>query len=274
MEQCHERAFHLCCVQKEQILPLIEGMISDEVARLGSLTKNKALQFRPWLRTSFVSAVEMLGGWYGDDLAASPVGHEFGLERELALPSPILNDPYFEIWLDKVDDFYVRLVATLFHAKWAGKTMTAGRWWRRFFKQSVVDPGKALEIAGLLTVQFRDEIRVVPDPRSIAEAVEIGHSEEMHRLRQKIFEWIDCMEKDKIDLGSHVRREIKQASEELRRLKRYREFSESPLIFGTKLLLDWVPGVSQAIKGLDVVSWAYERRLKRQQSLGCLQVTQ
>jgi hypothetical protein len=81
----------------------------------------------------------------------------------------------------------------------------------------------------------------------------------MERIRELIGGWLDAVENNKEKLEERIRSDIANASADLRRLKRYKEFQESPLVFGTRLAAGQIPVVSNVVTIIDAVGWAYER---------------
>jgi hypothetical protein len=167
------------------------------------------------------------------------------------------DNVYLEAWLDKVDDFYIRLASTIFYSNWKAQTLSVGRWWGKKAELET-RPDVALDAAEVL-VQFREELRVVPLPRTIGEAAEIAKSKEMVRIRELVGRWLDAAHESNERIEQLIRKDIAKASAELRRLKRFKELSESPFVFGLKLLAGQVPVVSNVVTIADAAGWMYER---------------
>jgi hypothetical protein len=247
-------ALAICKPQKAQIIPIIEATVSiaegSEAAKV--------------CRRSFLPIVEFLSIYYGGaDVAASPfqdVGFDDLVARKSGISPRIARSPYFGSWLDKVDDFFLRLLATIFCAQYNSNNLSVGPWWKFGSSQTPLHyrPDEAFEVCEVL-IQFKEELRVVPAPRTLAEAVEMGRSKEMERIRELIGGWLDAVENNKEKLEERIRSDIANASADLRRLKRYKEFQESPLVFGTRLAAGQIPVVSNVVTIIDAVGWAYER---------------
>jgi hypothetical protein len=112
-------------------------------------------------------------------------------------------------------------------------------------------------------IQFKEELTVMAAPRTIAESVEFGHSREMDRLRQLLGQWLSSVGESPPALEARIRRDIGKASRELKRLKKWKAFNESPLVFGMKFLAGQVPVISNVVTAMDAGSWAYERWVVR-----------
>ena len=259
-ETCHVDVLRICLAQRERLINLIEGQIAREASSTLFTGESRIADIKHVCRPSFLPAIELLTGWYGADLSATPfqgLGFEIELADGTMIPKSISNHPYFELWLDKIDDLYVRLFATLFYSRLKEQSFATGGWWSRAPK--LIDGERALDAAHMVTIKFRDELRIVPDPSCISEAVDMGNSKEMRRLLEKVSEWIDCANADQLHLESRIRADIFKASKELRRLKRYKEFTDSPLIFGTKMVLGQIPIVSNILSVVEGGSWVYEK---------------
>ncbi|WP_377275180.1 hypothetical protein [Rhizobium sp. R86522] len=265
MYECHSRAFATFESQRDQILPIVFAHMSKEW-NSPSATRHRQLNFYTEsfaIREAALHAVDMMAQWYATDLASPMWRYDTRAEQRLAdwsgLPRNLIAEPDFELWLDKLDDFYVRHFATIF---WSGvneRALSIQGEGRTAASQSVEVKKKAAETAALLSINFRDELRVVPDPRSLAEAIEMAHSTEMSRLREKIFEWISIAGQSDASLDQRIRRDIAKASAELRRLRSYRELNSSPWFFTAKFLTAQVPLVSNVASVIEYGLTWYEK---------------
>lgn len=262
LNQCNIEASSIFLNNASETVKIISSMINYQ-----NLNQNKTELF--YQNRSFIPAIELLSSWYENDVATSPWRNETGAEeiirRETNFGSEILLNPDFEAWLDKVDDHYVRMLSILFEEKISNKSAITERWWRFNRNQINTDRSfhdRALDVGHMVAINFRDELRVVPTPRSIPEAIEMAHTKEMIRLREKISEWSEAATSSS-QLEARVRKDIEKASKEIKNLNSYKEFKESPLVFGIRLLLGQVPIISNLLSVIEAAEWATERWLKQ-----------
>lgn len=263
IKMCHDEIQELCAVQERELAAIIEDQIYVSPGSQGNLSGLENDQLKHFTRRSLLPAIRLMGShWYKDgDHSATPfqgLGLEELLIHEANIPSSVIGDPYFQAWLDKLDDFYVRLVAAAFYSKLNADKMSTGRWWDRSHAPLGNRPEAALEACQVL-IQFKEELRVVPAPRTIREAIDLGRTKEMERLRQLIERWLDVVSEHDMQLETLVRADIAQASAELRRLKQYKEFQESPIVFGARLVAGQIPVISNVVTIVESVGWIYER---------------
>jgi hypothetical protein len=89
--------------------------------------------------------------------------------------------------------------------------------------------------------------------------VEFGSSREMARLRQLMTQWPDEVGSANGRLEARIRVDITKASNELKRLNRWKEFYESPVVFGSRIVAGQIPIISNVVSLMDGASWAFER---------------
>jgi hypothetical protein len=262
MEECHERTYQSFAEQRRYILPILYASLVNEWKNATARLRRTSAFYTDSLiiKEAALSAIDLMTGWYGSDLASPPwrygTGAEEMLVKEAGVSTTLLQDPDFELWLDKLDDFYVRHFATIFWSGINDKALAAGVPGRRREVVSSDEREAAANLAALVSVSFRDELRVVPDPRGIEEAVEMSNSKEMARLREKIFEWLSTVGSGQVANEERIRKDIEKASNEIRFLARYRELNSSPWVFNAKFALGFVPVISNVVSVIDYgMSW-------------------
>lgn len=258
----HQQALQICKSQEREFIALIEEAVALDPRQLISTDVHALSGTKRICRRSFIGTVRVLANWYTQDHAATPfqgIGAEEAIAKTCNIPLSVFraDNVYLEAWLDKVDDFYIRLASTIFYSNWKAQTLSVGRWWGKKAELET-RPDVALDAAEVL-VQFREELRVVPLPRTIGEAAEIAKSKEMVRIRELVGRWLDAAHESNERIEQLIRKDIAKASAELRRLKRFKELSESPFVFGLKLLAGQVPVVSNVVTIADAAGWMYER---------------
>jgi hypothetical protein len=262
MEECHDRAYQSFVEQRQIILSVLHASLVGEWDN-GSARMRRSGEFyinSPTIKNASLTAIDLMSSWYADDFASPPWGYGVGAEeilsKEAGVPQSLFSDPNFELWLDKLDDFYVRHFATIFWSGLNDKALAAGVPGRRRPSISSENRETAARIATLVSVNFRDELRMVPDPRGIEEAIEMSNTKEMNRLREKILEWMAAAGAGEASLESRIRNDIAKASREIRFLRRYKELSESPWVFTAKFAVGFVPVVSNVVSVIDYgISW-------------------
>ncbi|HEV7319405.1 MAG TPA: hypothetical protein VGO04_12450 [Ensifer sp.] len=257
MTECHDRAYRSFEEQRNQILPILHAsLVKERMSATARLRRNATFYTgNTMIKEAALGAVDLLTNWYARDLSASPWGYGIGFEEALAkfegIPEVLLRDPDFELWLDKLDDFYVRHFATIFWSAVEEKALAAGSPGARLPYVSPQKKEEAAGLAALVSVSFRDELRVVPDPRGIEEAIEMANSREMSRLRERIFEWLSEVGSRDPSVETRIRADIKKASREIKFLARYKELNASPWFFTAKLAIGRIPVLGDVVSVLE-----------------------
>jgi hypothetical protein len=136
--------------------------------------------------------------------------------------------------------------------------MINGTWYNRPAASAGLQP-----VIELLNVRFAEEVCILPAPRSLAEAADMGQSRQVKRLRSTIEHWIAEVGSNNPRLESRMRKDIAAAARDLRHLRAFREYKESPLIFGVKAVAGQIPIVANVVTLAETVGWVYERWLDR-----------
>ncbi len=87
------------------------------------------------------------------------------------------------------------------------------------------------EVYYLVQTQLSDEIRFLPSPRSIDEALELRNKKEMLRFREVLSEWLITLQNNNSQIEAKVRKDLKTANYSLKTIKRWREYESSPFNF-------------------------------------------
>jgi hypothetical protein len=206
--------------------------------------------------------IDYLGGYFSTSLRTGALDYIYDAaydDEDLEYIRGPLSHPYFGIMLDKLGDLYARQVAGIFVANLESHNLAARNWlWTRK-KAPSTKARDILRASELLRVKFQKELTVVPAPRTIREAVDMGQSKEMKRLRQLIHKWIEEVRYDNLALESRIRKDIEKASRELKNLKKFKEYYESPVIFSVRAIAGQIPVISNVASAVDTIGGLYSR---------------
>ncbi|MPY73635.1 MAG: hypothetical protein GEU87_05190 [Alphaproteobacteria bacterium] len=280
LAQAQDEAERICLSDSpgltRMLLTLVNPSYGEHVTVLAdsSLDTPQPSHIAGAFTTFLPDILDVYSGWYSNGLGAPLpfdylTGQEWRAHREAdtfadEFVASIFSHPLFEALVDKLDDYYVRLVASLFLANCENNTVGTRRWYRkRHGAKSLPNPDNAVETCQLLRVQFRDELTVVPDPRNLYEAIEYSSCPEIVRLGQLLDEWLQSARADNLSMECRIRRDITKASQDLKRLQRYREFKESPFVFGLRTVLGQVPIISNVVSVVEVGGWLWERHTQK-----------
>jgi hypothetical protein len=265
IKKCHAETVEICKAQSRNLADIVDDLVvfAPEFQDYSADATFES-SIRQQCKRHFLVAIQFMAEceWYKEDHSQSPfllhAGYEIELSEKFHMAPSLIRHPYFESWIDKVDDLFVRLVATVFFSSLQHNALSVGSWWKSSKKPLQIQPEGALKAAQYL-VQFKDELRFVPTPRTIAEAIEMGQSKEMVRVRALIEKWLQGAGKQSSSLEQSIRHDIAKASAELQRLKRYKEFQDSPLVFGLRLAAGQIPVISNVVTAIEAAGWIYER---------------
>jgi hypothetical protein len=109
---------------------------------------------------------------------------------------------------------------------------------------------------------LKNEIIMLPNPRTIEEAIEFREKKEMHQFREVFSEWIDCVRSGEVSVEYKIRKDLKNANNALKNLKRWKEFKESPINFWLNSIGGHIPLFSNILTVVNSAGYAYEKQAK------------
>lgn len=264
----HEEACRFCLRDHKRLTALLRGLIGpDQIDSLyfGRQDDDHGDRCTNLFTLLLPRILRRLRTWYADGL----VGSIFQDSQFFDIVCPeldeagLLSHPYFEALLGKLDDYYTRLVAELFISSHERAHFGTLPWFARMRSNKPVSSSKVQPAIELLHVRFAHEVRILPAPRTLTEAAEMGQSRKVKRLKRKIEHWMKEVGPDKSNLEKKIRRDIASAARDLRTLRTYREYKESPLVFGLKAVGGQIPLIANVVTLAETLGWAYERCLDR-----------
>jgi len=97
------------------------------------------------------------------------------------------------------------------------------------------------DIVCISQAMLRDEIRILPNPSCLKEVVELRQRSEIARFRDVVSEWFDTIQEGRVDIEKKIRRDIATANQDLRRLRSWQEYKESPIAFWINAIGGHIP---------------------------------
>lgn len=110
---------------------------------------------------------------------------------------------------------------------------------------------------------FSKSIALVPEPRTIEEAKELGARTEVKRLSEMIESWVEVLDDDNNNLIKKIETDIIKAGKELTAIGRVRKASESDIGIIVKATLSQIPFVSNVTGAADTLFAFYQKRANR-----------
>jgi hypothetical protein len=127
-------------------------------------------------------------------------------------------------------------------------------------RQKTSDEIKLIEdVYYIAKTQLTDEIIILPEPRTLEEAVEMRNLREMERFREVLSAWCDSLRRGKSTLEKKLRSDVRKANTELRRIKRWRKYKRSPLNFWLSAIGGHIALFSNIITIVQTVGGLYSR---------------
>jgi hypothetical protein len=118
----------------------------------------------------------------------------------------------------------------------------------------------------LARTRLSDEILVLPQPRSIDEAVEMKNTKEMKQFRLILSHWLDALQVGDESAEKKIRHDIGKANKDLERLKRIKRFQESPLNFWLNAIGGHIPIFSDVLNVFNTATGLYDMWVKHSNS--------
>jgi hypothetical protein len=109
----------------------------------------------------------------------------------------------------------------------------------------------------LVKTNLTNEVLILPEPRSISEAIEMRNAKEMKKFREILSEWLSALVQGDVMLEKNIRRDIQKANIELEKLKHWRQFEKSPLNFWLNSIGGQIPYFSNILSAFNSVAGLY-----------------
>ena len=94
---------------------------------------------------------------------------------------------------------------------------------------------------------LNDEIKILPNPKSLKDVMEIRESQEIIRFREVVSEWIIAIKAGDVKIEPKIRRDIATANRDLKNLKTWIEFKNSPIAFWITAIGGHIPIFSNVL---------------------------
>jgi hypothetical protein len=114
-----------------------------------------------------------------------------------------------------------------------------------------VDVSKLLnDVSYIARTKLTDEVLILPQPTTIAEAIRIRNNKNMVRFREVLSEWCRIVQTDDSRAESKIRKDLKLANGALKRVEKWREYQQSPLNFWLNSVGGQIPVMSNVLAAI------------------------
>jgi hypothetical protein len=167
-------------------------------------------------------------------------------------------------WLNtirnEIDEIYSKDLVGFYKAAVNGVFFSS-----EFMRGNIFDQEEALDIDDSIKfykVNLSNEIKVLPRPRTINEALEYRNSMQMKQFRGVLLHWFEEFAEGNI--AEHkIREKIKKANIELKGLRRYEEFVDSPINFVISSIGGHLPVIGNILTLMGTVGWIYDKWIRK-----------
>ena len=94
---------------------------------------------------------------------------------------------------------------------------------------------------------LNDEIKILPNPKTLKDVMEIRESKEIIRFREVVNEWITVIKTGDAMIEPKIRSDIAKANRDLKNLKKWIEFKNSPIAFWITAIGGHIPIFSNVL---------------------------
>ena len=115
----------------------------------------------------------------------------------------------------------------------------------------------------LVTTKITDEIKYFPYPENMYDVLKYRERKEIRLFREVLSEWLRELRLGNVRGEERIRKDIKKANKELKRLNKWKEYERSPINFVINSIGGHIPILSNILTGIYSISFIYERHIDK-----------
>lgn len=177
----------------------------------------------------------------------------------------ISEKPHLDLYAADIEAMIESLEKCIYYSSYEGVAFTTG-----LGDTQEPEPLPTAELVDdlyyLVKTRLSDEILVLPEPKSIAEVIEMRNTKEMKRFRAVLSEWFSALIQGDERLEVKIRHDVQKANLELEKLKRWRRFEKSPLNFWLNAIGGHIPVFSDILNAFNTVAGLYSNWSEKSRS--------
>jgi hypothetical protein len=115
----------------------------------------------------------------------------------------------------------------------------------------------------LVRTRLTDEILILPEPKTLQDVITMRSSKDMKRFREVLSSWCESLQQGDYVAEAKIRRDIYKANKELKNLKHWREYEQSPINFWLNSIGGHVPVLSNILTIVYTLGGLYSKRVEK-----------
>jgi hypothetical protein len=190
-----------------------------------------------------------------DSLQSVAVSMGFSVERlaDLTVGGPLVAH---------IGSLHHSLSRVLFHAEYEKAAVLSS--FLTVKNTHYVEPRKRLDqLQCLIRTRLSDEVLILPEPRSLHEALKFRSQEPMKRFREVLTEWSEAIQVGDAIAEERIRRDVKKANQSLRLVDGWKRYKESPFQFVFNLAGGLLGPMGSVITIVEGAATYVSKRLER-----------